>query len=54
MCLFVYVYIYIYILHVCRYCWPYFDKKQEQEFRKVCTNWITMIAKVRVINKSIM
>ena len=33
----------------CRYCWPYFDKKQEQEFRKTCTNWVTKIAKVLYI-----
>ncbi|XP_022252812.1 uncharacterized protein LOC106468735 [Limulus polyphemus] len=28
---------------VFRTCWPAFDKKQEQEFRKACYNWLTKI-----------
>lgn len=29
-----------------RDCWPVYDKKQEQLFRKGCCNWIASIAKV--------
>eukprot|EP00117_Sycon_ciliatum_P006859 scpid68107/ scgid10210/ HAUS augmin-like complex subunit 6 len=28
-----------------RDCWPISDKKQEQGFRKACTNWLTNLAK---------
>jgi len=28
-----------------RDCWPVYDKKQEQQFRKACSNWIARIAK---------
>ena len=31
---------------VCRDCWPIFDKKQESQFRKACSNWLAKIAKV--------
>ena len=30
----------------CRYCWPVGEKKQEQEFRKICNNWLAEISKV--------
>ena len=30
---------------MCRYCWPVSDKKQEQQFRRVCSDWLTEIAK---------
>ncbi|KAL5482190.1 hypothetical protein EMCRGX_G022485 [Ephydatia muelleri] len=28
-----------------RDCWPVYDKKQEQQFRKTCANWLAKIAK---------
>ncbi|CAI8048315.1 HAUS augmin-like complex subunit 6, partial [Geodia barretti] len=28
-----------------RDCWPVYDKKQEAQFRKVCSNWMTRISK---------
>lgn len=31
-----------------RDCWPVYDKKQDQVFRRKATNWITSIAKVRL------
>jgi HAUS augmin-like complex subunit 6 len=35
--------------HLCyeefRDCWPVLDKKQEQQFRKTCTLWLSRIAK---------
>ena len=30
-------------------CWPVFDKKQEQQFRKNCSEWIARISKVCVL-----
>ena len=30
----------------CRDCWPIFDKKQETQFRRACSNWLAKIAKV--------
>ena len=33
-----------------RDCWPVYDKKQEQQFRKACSNWIARIAKVTWLN----
>lgn len=33
-------------LILCRDCWPVYDKKLEQQFRKACSNWLTRIAKV--------
>ena len=32
----------------CRDCWPVYDKKLEQQFRKTCSNWIARIAKVHI------
>ena len=29
-----------------RDCWPIYDKKQEQDFRKTCVSWLGDIAKV--------
>ena len=29
-----------------RNCWPVTDKKEEQQFRKVCIAWLTDIAEV--------
>ena len=31
-----------------RDCWPVYDKKQEQLFRKKCTSWLATISKVGV------
>ena len=31
---------------LCRDCWPVYDKKQEAQFRKVCSNWLAKISKV--------
>ena len=42
-CVFVCVCVY---LTAQRDCWPVYDKKQEQQFRKACSNWIARIAKV--------
>ena len=30
-------------------CWPVFDKKQEQQFRKTCSEWVARISKVCVL-----
>jgi len=43
-CLYVCVYVCVY-LTAQRDCWPVYDKKQEQQFRKACSNWIARIAK---------
>ena len=31
-----------------RDCWPVYDKKQEQLFRRQCVNWLASIAKVSI------
>lgn len=32
--------------HNYRDCWPVYDKKLEQQFRKACSHWFARIAKV--------
>ena len=37
---------YVRVLVIRRGCWPIYDKKQEQQFRKACAQWLGQIAKV--------